>query len=250
MKNFFAGVRFLGQGVHRVARRPKLVLLGIIPAILSLVLFVGLFVALFYFLGDLSEKVTWFAGDWTDAARQSIRVLAGIAIVGAAGLLAVVSYTAVTLLIGDPFYETIAEAIEDELGGVPGEVEVGFVKSLVRSLADSIRLTLVTVLIGIPMFLLGFVPIVGEIVIPVVAALVGGWFLTLELVGIPFQRRGLRLPDRRRALRNNRAAAMGFGMAVFFCFLIPLGAVLVMPAAVAGGALLTRHVFGQPTTRE
>ena len=30
-------------------------------------------------------------------------------------------------------------------------------------------------------------------------------------------------------------------------FLIPLGAVLIMPAAVAGGALLTRHVFGLNT---
>ena len=28
--------------------------------------------------------------------------------------------------------------------------------------------------------------------------------------------------------------ALGFGVAVFVCFLIPLGAVLLMPAAVAG----------------
>jgi CysZ protein len=39
---------------------------------------------------------------------------------------------------------------------------------------------------------------------------------------------------------------MGFGVAVFVCFLIPFGAVLVMPAAVAGATLLTRHVHGQP----
>src|SRR5262245_2801143 len=116
MRNFFAGVRFLGQGVHRVVRRPKLVLLGIIPAFLSLVLFVVLFAVLLYNIGDLSQTVTWFADDWEPAARDPLRVLAGVAIVGAAGLLAVVSFTAVTLLIGDPFYETIAEAIEDELG--------------------------------------------------------------------------------------------------------------------------------------
>jgi CysZ protein len=249
MSNFFAGVRFLGQGVHRVARRPKLVLLGIIPALLSLALFVGLFVVLFYNIGDLSEKATWFAGGWEPAARDTLRVLVGIAIVGAAGLLAVVSYTAVTLLIGDPFYETIAESIEDELGGVPGEVKVGIFRSLARSLADSVRLMLITLLIGIPLFFLGLIPIVGQTIAPVLAALVGGWFLTVELVGIPFQRRGLRLHDRRRILAQNRSTALGFGMAVFFCFLIPFGAVLIMPAAVAGGALLTRHVMGQGVRR-
>jgi CysZ protein len=41
--------------------------------------------------------------------------------------------------------------------------------------------------------------------------------------------------------------ALGFGVAVFCCFLIPLGAVFVMPAAVAGGTLLARRVLGQPT---
>jgi CysZ protein len=249
MRNFFTGVSFLGMGVRRVARRPKLVLLGIIPAILSLALFIGLFVILFYYLGDLSQKATWFANGWASAAREAIRVLAGIAIVGVAGLLAVVSFTAVTLLIGDPFYETIAESIEDDLGGVPGEVKTGFFRSLGRSLADSIRLTLVTLLIAVPLFFLGLIPVVGQIVAPVIAAMIGGWFLSVELVGIPFQRRGLRLPDRRRALRKNRSAAMGFGVAVFACFLIPLGAVLIMPAAVAGAALLTRHTFGQPTSR-
>jgi CysZ protein len=40
--------------------------------------------------------------------------------------------------------------------------------------------------------------------------------------------------------------ALGFGIATFVCFLIPLGAVLVMPAAVAGATLLSRRVLGLP----
>jgi len=80
----------------------------------------------------------------------------------------------------------------------------------------------------------------------VVGALVGGWALALELTGIAFARRGLRLRDRRRMLRRHRPLALGFGVGVFVCFLIPLGAVLVMPAAVAGATLLTRHIFGEP----
>lgn len=248
MKDFATGVKFLGLGLRRIARRPRLALLGIIPAVLSMMLFTGLFVLLFYFLGDLSEAATWFARDWSAAWRSTVEVAAGIAIVGVAALLAIVSFTAVTLLIGDPFYEAIAESIEDELGGVPGEVEFSVWSSLRRSLADSLRLMLITIVIGIPLFFFGLIPIVGQTVVPVMAAFIAGWFLSVELVGIPFHRRGLRLPDRRRMLRQHRATALGFGVAVFLCFLIPLGAVLIMPAAVAGGALLTRHVFGQSTS--
>ena len=39
------------------------------------------------------------------------------------------------------------------------------------------------------------------------------------------------------------------GVAVFICFLIPLGAVLVVPAAVAGAMLLARGVLGASLER-
>lgn len=81
-----------------------------------------------------------------------------------------------------------------------------------------------------------------------IGAAVGGWLLAVELVGAPFYRRGMRLPDRRAHLKANRPTTLGFGVAVFVCFLIPLGAVIVMPAAVAGATLLARRSLGQSVT--
>jgi len=118
-----------------------------------------------------------------------------------------------------------------------------------RSLRDSGRLILTTLLIAIPLFVVGLIPIVGQVVAPVLGALVGGWFLALELTGVAFYRRGMGLKDRRRMLRTQRTTAIGFGVAIFLCFLIPLGGVLIMPAAVAGGTLLARKTFGLPTHR-
>ena len=97
-------------------------------------------------------------------------------------------------------------------------------------------------------FLTGLIPVVGQTVVPVLTAIFSGWVLSLELSGVPFERRGLRLVQRRQMLRRNRPLALGFGVATFVCFLIPLGAVLVMPAAVAGATLMTRRVYGLPTT--
>ncbi|MEV4413684.1 EI24 domain-containing protein [Catellatospora sp. NPDC049609] len=246
VSEFFLGVRLLLRGIRRYVRSPKLLLLGLIPAVLSLLLFIGLFWLLLHYIEDVSAAATWFADDWSEDLRSSVRLLAGVAIVGASGLLAVVSYTAVTLLIGDPFYEAIGEAVEKDFGGVPDAVDLPWYKELRRSVFDALRLLLVSAMIAIPLFAGGFIPVIGQTVIPVIGAVVGGWFLALELVAVAFNRRGLRLPDRRVALRRQRACALGFGVAVFCCFLIPFGAVLIMPAAVAGGTLLARRSLGLP----
>ena len=70
--------------------------------------------------------------------------------------------------------------------------------------------------------------------------------LALELTSVPFERRGMRFRERRAMLRARRPMAIGFGVATFVCFLIPLGAVLVMPAAVAGATIMSRRLFGLP----
>ncbi|WP_405116012.1 EI24 domain-containing protein [Micromonospora sp. NBC_01405] len=242
---FFSGVGLLLRGLGLYVRSPGLMLLGIVPALLSGALFVGAFATLVYFVDDLAALVTPFADDWSATARGLVRVIAGLAFLGVGGLLGVLTFTAVTLVIGDPFYEKISERVEERYGGTPGAVEVPFWSSLRRSLVDSLRLVAISVLVGIPLFAAGFIPVVGQTVVPVIGAAVGGWLLALELTGAPFSRRGLRLPDRRARLKVDRPTTLGFGVAVFVCFLIPLGAVLIMPAAVAGAALLTRRSLGQ-----
>jgi CysZ protein len=246
-RDFVAGVGFLLRGIGMYARSPRLMLLGLIPAVIAGIVLVAVLAALIYFIDDLSSAVTWFADDWSTGWRHAIEATAGVTIVGGALLLSFVGYTALTLVIGEPFYEAISKNVEDRLGGLPGEVDIPFWRTLPRSILDSLQLLLLTALCGIPLFLAGFIPIVGETVVPVIGALVGGWFLTHELIGVPFERRGLRLRDRRRMLKQRRALATGFGAAAFVCFLIPFGAVLIMPAAVAGATMLSRDLFGMST---
>ncbi|MDM4720995.1 EI24 domain-containing protein [Micromonospora sp. WMMA1363] len=245
---FLTGVGLFLRGLGLYVRSPGLMLLGVVPALVSGALFIGAFATLAYFVDDLAALLTPFADGWSDTWRSMVRVVAGLALLGLGGLLGVVAFTAVTLVIGDPFYEKISERVEERFGGTPNAVDVPFWASLRHSAADSLRLVGLSVLFGVPLFAAGFIPVVGQTVVPVLGAAVGGWLLAVELVGAPFYRRGLRLPDRRAALSADRPTTIGFGTAVFVCFLIPLGAVLLMPAAVAGATLLARRTLGQPTT--
>ncbi|WP_045740189.1 EI24 domain-containing protein [Actinoplanes rectilineatus] len=245
LRQFVVGVGLLGRGLGIVLSNPRLLLLGLLPALLSGLVYMIALIVFLRFLPDLSGQVTWFAGDWAGWLRGTVEVIAGAGLLGLAVLFGILTFTAVTLVIGDPFYEKISELVEERFGGVPDAVEAGFWRSTRRSVADALRLIGISILVGIPLFLLGFLPVAGQTVIPVLGGAIGGWLLALELTGVPFQRRGQRLRHRRVVLAQDKPLTLGFGGAVFAAFLIPLGAVLLMPAAIAGATLLARKSLGK-----
>lgn len=248
-RDFFAGIGFLLRGIGMYARNPRLMFLGLIPAVISGVLLFAAFIAMVLFVDDLVRLITPFADSWSSGIRDTTRFVVMFGIGAVWIVLSLLVFAALTLTIGQPFYEAISKRVEDQLGGVPGEINVSFWRTLPRSIADSVRVLVVTALFSILIFATGLIPVAGEVAAPVLGAMLGGWVLALELSSVPFERRGLRLRERRRVLRARRSMALGFGVATFVCFLIPLGAVLVMPAAVAGATLLSRRALGQPDTQ-
>jgi CysZ protein len=244
MSEFFTGTGLLLRGFGLVGRSPRLLVLGLLPGLVSLAVVFTALGMLLYFINDVAAVVTWFADDWSEDARSAVRVIAGIGIGAAAIILAVLTFTALTITIGDPFYESISKRVDDRFGGAP-EADAPWHRTWSRNLVDSLRLFLTSVATSAMLFVVGFVPVVGQTVVPVIGAVIGGWLLALELSGVAFNRRGLRLRDRRRLLRANRPLALGFGVPLFVIFIVPFIAVLVMPAAVAGATLVTRRVLGQ-----
>jgi CysZ protein len=245
--DFFAGAGFLMRGLGMYARNPGLMFLGLLPALITFALLVAAFVAVLFFADDAARWMTPYADGWDSGLRETARALITVAIVGVLAVLSIVLFTALTLLIGQPFYEAISKKVEDQLGGVPGgDINVSFWRTLPRTIGDNLRLIVRAAFFAVMLFALGLVPVVGQVTAAVLGALVGGTLLAVELTSVPFERRGLRLRDRRRMLRERRALSTGFGVATFVCFLIPLGAVVMMPAAVAGATLLSRRLFGLP----
>lgn len=241
-----AGLRLFGAAATLLRRRPRLFVIGLAPALITMVLFGAGFVLLVLQLDELAHWLTPFAANWAAAARQSVRVLAGLAVLVAAGMVGIISYTAVTLLVGGPFYEHLSLTVENRLGSPPESAEPGGWVLLIRGLRDSILLVTASLGCAVPLLAAGFVPLLGQTVVPVLAVTVGAWLLALEVVGVPFQRRGLRLRDRHRALRRRRMLTLGTTVPAYLLCVIPFTAVLVMPVAVVAGTLLAREVLAEP----
>lgn len=247
MREFLQGVGDLGRGFRFWATTPRLMLLGAIPALVVGAVWVGLLIALLSSLDAIAAALTGFAAGWSVPLRAAVEVAAGVAVLVLAVVIGALSYTAVVLTVGDPFYERISRSVEERLGDAPEEHDESVLRGVLRAARDGIALLLASVVVGLLSFLLGLIPVVGPVVGGAFGAVTGGWFLAVELTGTPFDARGFRLKERRRALGRSRARTLGFGVATWVLFLVPFGAVVAMPAAVGGATVLTRSAVTRPT---
>jgi CysZ protein len=245
VRDFVTGIRYFGQGLELLLRRPKLLLIGMLPAAATTALLLGGMIALLLNLGDLTALVTPFADHWASGLRLATRVVAGVTMVGGSVLLGLVGFTALTSVVGDPFYEHIAERLEDDLGAtVEVRARRSWWKLQLLGIRDAIVLLGRSLLLTVALFVAGFLPVVGQTVVPVLVVLVTAWFMALEVVAVPFYRRGISLRGRTKMLRRRRMLAVGLGLPAAVACMIPLMAIVVMPVAVAGGVLVALDTLG------
>ncbi|WP_333769489.1 EI24 domain-containing protein [Streptomyces sp. IBSBF 2435] len=237
------GVTLLWRGQKWALRHPRDWLFGMVPALISFAGYVVALVALVIWSDDLVAWATPFADHWAAAWRDLFRDLTVAVVVGGGLLLAVVSFTAVTLLVGQPFYEALAGRVDESQGGAPAPLERPLWQELWIGLRDSVRLLVRVAAFAVVLFVAGFLPGIGQTVVPVVGFCVSGFFLTQELASVSMQRRGVGLREQLRLMRGRLALVLGFGVPLVLAFLVPFVAVLLMPGAVAGATLLTRELL-------
>jgi CysZ protein len=236
---FFTGFVTLFRGFAWWKRRPDLMLLGLVPAA---IVAAGLIALLLVILANGEGFVGWltpFADPWDPQLRTVFRVALTLALLVGFIVIAAFGFTALTLLIGDWFYERIWRAVEEQLGDfVPGH-EPGFW----RAVRDSFRLVLRALATALVLTLVGLVPVIGTVIAATLGVFFSGRIIALELTTRPLEARGLARAERLAVLRTRSPRVVGFGVAVHLCFLVPGGAIIVMPAAVAGATHLARHVL-------
>ncbi len=154
--------------------------------------------------------------------------------------------------MGQPFYESLSETVDRDVSpdGTAPQSGLPLHRELWISIRDSARILVRAMVWGVLLFALGFIPFVGQTVVPVIGFFVTGFFLTEELTAIALQRRGVELRERLALLRSRKLLVWGFGTPLGLAFLVPFVAVFLMPGAVAGATLLARDLLGEETAGE
>lgn len=240
MREFLTGAGLLLRGLGQWRRTPGAMALGLIPGTLVGLVFAGALIGWGLVLPGLVDDWTPFADTWAPFWATTVRTAIGVASFGAALLIVVVSFTAVTLAVGEPFYDRIWRATERSATGEVPEADYGFW----RAVGDSALLILRGIPAALVAWLLGLIPFVGGALGFIAGVTLTGWLLADELTSRALSARGLDRRARRAVIRAHRARALGFGAATQLCFLVPFGAVAVMPAAVAGSTLWVHAALG------
>ncbi|NYV74680.1 EI24 domain-containing protein [Streptomyces sp. UH6] len=249
MRDLGVGFGYLFKGQRWVARHGRQYGFGLIPGLITLVLYLGVLAALFVWGPELVTWATPFADDWSDGWASTVRAVFTVLLYALSLLAMVLTFTAMTLLIGQPFYEALSERVDRDVSpdGTAAVSDLPLLRELWISGRDSLRVVIRAALWGLLLFLLGLIPVVGQTVVPVIGFFVTGFFLTEELTAVALQRRGVDLRKRLELLRSRKLLVWGFGTPLAVAFLVPFVAVLLMPGVVAGATLMTRDLLGEET---
>ncbi|MFI6081142.1 EI24 domain-containing protein [Streptomyces sp. NPDC051217] len=244
MRDLGVGFGYLVKGQRWVGAHGRWLGFGLLPGLVTLVLYAAALVGLLYGADDLTAWATPFADDWSSPWQGLFRGFLTVLFFALALFLAVITFTAVTLLVGQPFYESLSEAVDRSEGGDVPESGLPLWRELWVSARDSLRILGRVVLYAVLLFALGFIPVIGQTVVPVLGFCVSGFFLCEELTAVAMQRRGIELKQRLPLLRSRRLLTLGFGVPLTLAFLVPFVAVFLMPGAVAGATLMARELTG------
>lgn len=221
-----------------LAGHPSLLRFIMIPFIINVLVFSGLVYSGAHFferfvVGMLPVGDAWY---WL-ILYYTLWVLA----VAVTAVLVFFTFTVVGNLIASPFNDVLSEKTEELILGIKSDEKF----SLSQFWSDSVqillleikKITVFVVLMGL-LFLLNFLPGIGNIIFAVLAFLLTVFFLVLEYLGFVAYRKRLSFKEQRHFIWSRFSLSFGFGTGVLALLTIPVLNFICIPLGVIGATLM------------
>ena len=216
--------------------QPGLRRFTLVPLLLNTLLFAGVILSGAHLFSQLITQFLAGIPSWLQWMDWFLWIL----FVAAAAIVVFFTFSLIVNLIGAPFNDLLAEAVEQHLTGnrsAPTTSYTGFFTGLIPSLYDELKKMLYFLARAIPLLLLFVIPVVNAAA-PVIWIVFTSWMLALEYLDYPLSNHGVTFTEQRRSLRGRQALTFGFGGATMIATIVPLINFIAMPAAVAGATAL------------
>ncbi|MGX2973787.1 sulfate transporter CysZ [Ursidibacter arcticus] len=228
-----------GAGFHyfiygwRLLLQRQLMPFVVLPVIINTVLMVGLIWLFFANIGGLLDAMlpSWL--EWLSFILIPLIFL----------MILVLFYFAFTTLanfIAAPFNALLAEKVEQQLTGEKlTEMSVAeLLKDVPRMLKREWQKMWYSIPRLVALFLLGFVPVLGQTVVPVLTFMFGAWLLAIQYCDYPFDNHKISFDRMRNALGQRRIMNFTFGSLVSLFMMVPFLNLVAMPVAVCGASAM------------
>ncbi|OBW91626.1 sulfate transport protein CysZ [Gallibacterium genomosp. 3] len=229
------GWHYFVLGWHLISKK-GLKRFVVMPILLNIVLLSFVFWLLMQQIGDLTDWIISFVPDWLSWLHYLLTTLAVVMI------LLVYYFIFMTLagFIAAPFNGLLAEKVELLLSGKTADSGgiFDFVKDLPRMFKREWQKLWYSLPRMVILFLLGFIPVLGQTLIPVMLFLFTAWLQAIQYCDYPFDNHKISFPIMQQQLAQRRLLNLTFGALVASCTFIPLLNFIVMPVAVCGATAM------------
>jgi CysZ protein len=236
IKNILRGLQVYG-GAYALISKLKLWKYFVIPMLISLVVFLLIFVSAYGLSDNLGD---WIAGIWIwDFGKETFTAIStfiGGIIIFAIGI---ILYKHIIMALSSPFMSPVSEKIEAYFTGQPvnNTINPTFTKQLFRGIRIGLRNLSQELLFTIPILLLKFIPIVN-IFSTALLFLVQAYYAGFGNMDYTLERH-FTYKESVSFIRKNRGLAIGNGIGFLLLLFIPvIGIVLVLPLSVTSASVI------------
>lgn len=237
LNDFLTGFKypFKSFGYFRV---PRILYMSIIPALINILIYAAIFIFTYRYIISLSGTLSGFnqpdPGFFNYLIHISILVLSFF-------LLLFISYLAFVILggiISAPFNEQISIKVEEMIKGQKFVNQNGFWKDAWLSIkAEVVKLAFYFAVI-IPLFVIGFFPVVGAPVSTIFGFIFSAFYNALDFMDYPMTRDLFPLFKKIKVVKSKFMLSFGFGTAAFLILFLPVVNALLKPVLVISGTAI------------
>lgn len=141
-------------------------------------------------------------------------------------------------IITAPFNENISQIVEEKITGEKIITGIGFWKDTYLSIKGEVQKLFFYFSVLLVIFLLNFIPFIGNIVSAVLGIIFSFYFNALDFLDYPMQRK--LMPFRKKLITTQRGGMLtyGFGAIAFLMMFLPIINVFMKPILVVAGTSL------------
>ncbi|MDP8099543.1 sulfate transporter CysZ [Pasteurella atlantica] len=232
---FEAGIYYFTFGWRLIFQR-KLLPFILFPLLINITLIIGLVWLFIVNLNDWLNSLVSFMPSWLDWITV---ILIPIAILGLM-LFFYFTFTTLANFIAAPFNGLLAEKVELQLTGelLLDTSFADILKDIPRMLKREWQKMMYALPRLVILFTLGFVPLLGQTVIPILLFILGCWLVAIQYCDYPFDNHKISFIRMQKALSEHKVMNLTFGTLISIATLIPVINLVIMPVAVCGATAM------------
>ena len=238
MNDFFFGFFYPIRSLNFFFKQPRIILYSMIPMVINLIIYgTILYFCYSWIIGTSGEltgtnslEATWFQ----EILHFFILIFSFLL------LLLVCYFLFITIggIINAPFAEHISQMVEEIITKTKYDSKLNFLQDAWYSIkAESFKLLFYFSII-IPLFFIGFIPMIGSVLATILGTLFSFFYSALDYLDYPMTRRFYRLKRKIKVTHSGGLLSYGFGCMAFLMLFLPVINVFFKPVLVVAGTSL------------